>query len=216
MATDDPQVMMKLTEYAANLSAHEDDVLRWIEAETERHEMPTINVQPFDGRLLQFLMRAVGARKVVEIGTLAGYSAVWLARALPADGKLFTLEKSGKHAQVARASFARAGLNGKVELLEGPALDSLKRLQGQAPFDFVFIDANKDGYPAYLDWAVEHLRPGGMVAAHNAFRSGSVLAPESDEDRLIAEFNQALVANPRLDSLILPIGDGMAVGIKKG
>jgi caffeoyl-CoA O-methyltransferase len=216
MATDDPQVMMKLTEYAANLSAHEDDVLRWIEAETERNEMPTINVQPFDGRLLQFLMRAVGARKVVEIGTLAGYSAVWLARALPTDGKLFTLEKSGKHAQVARASFERAGLDGKVELLEGPALDSLKRLQSQAPFDFVFIDANKDGYPAYLDWAVENLRPGGMVAAHNAFRSGSVLAPESDEDRLMAEFNRALIANARLDSLILPVGDGMAVGIRKG
>jgi caffeoyl-CoA O-methyltransferase len=216
MATDDPQVMMKLTEYAANLSAHEDDVLRWIEAETERNEMPTINVQPFDGRLLQFLMRAVGARKVVEIGTLAGYSAVWLARALPANGKLFTLEKSGKHAQVARASFERAGLDGKVELLEGPALDSLKRLQSQAPFDFVFIDANKDGYPVYLDWAVENLRPGGMVAAHNAFRSGSVLAPESDEDRLMAEFNRAWIANARLDSLILPVGDGMAVGIRKG
>jgi caffeoyl-CoA O-methyltransferase len=216
MATDDPQVMMKLTEYAANLSAHEDDVLRWIEAETERNEMPTINVQPFDGRLLQFLMRAVGARKVVEIGTLAGYSAVWLARALPTDGKLFTLEKSGKHAQVARASFERAGLDGKVELLEGPALDSLKRLQSQAPFDFVFIDANKDGYPVYLDWAVENLRPGGMVAAHNAFRSGSVLAPESDEDRLMAEFNRAWIANARLDSLILPVGDGMAVGIRKG
>jgi caffeoyl-CoA O-methyltransferase len=216
MATDDPQVMMKLTEYAANLSAHEDDVLRWIEAETERNEMPTINVQPFDGRLLQFLMRAVGARKVVEIGTLAGYSAVWLARALPTDGKLFTLEKSGKHAQVARASFERAGLDGKVELLEGPALDSLKRLQSQAPFDFVFIDANKDGYPVYLDWAVENLRPGGMVAAHNAFRSGSVLAPESDEDRLMAEFNRAWIANARLDSLILPVGDGLAVGIRKG
>lgn len=215
MATDNAQVMMQLTEYAANLSAREDDVLRWIKTETERNEMPAINVQPFDGRLLQFLMHAVRARKVVEIGTLAGYSAVWMARALPADGKLFTLEKSGKHAQVARASFLRAGLNGKVELLEGAALDSLKRLQAQAPFDFVFIDANKDGYPAYLEWAVEYLRPGGIVAAHNAFRNGSVLTPENDDDRLMAEFNRAVVEHPRLDSLILPIGDGMAVGIKK-
>ena len=215
MATDNPEIMKQLDQYAADLSAQDDNVLRWIQAETERNELPTISVRAYDGRLLQFLMLAVGARKVVEIGTLAGYSGVWMARALPADGKLYTLEKSSKHAKVARASFDKAGLNGKVEILEGSALDSMKRLHDKAPFDFVFIDANKDGYAAYLDWAVEHLRPGGIVAAHNAFRNGQVLTPQNDEDHSMVAFNQGVIDHPRLEGLILAVGDGMAVGIKK-
>jgi caffeoyl-CoA O-methyltransferase len=106
-------------------------------------------------------------------------------------------------------------LNSKVELLEGDAQDSLKKLASKAPFDLIFIDADKPGYPAYLAWSVENLRPGGMVAAHNAFRNGRVLAPESDDDRAMDTFNRALAAEPRLESFILAIGDGMAVGVKK-
>ncbi len=161
-------------------------------------------------------MYSTGAKKVVEIGALAGYSGTWIARALPADGKLYTLEKSSKHAAVARSSFERAAVNSKVELLEGDAQDSLKKLASKGPFDLIFIDADKGGYPAYLAWSVENLRPGGMVAAHNAFRNGKVLAPESDDDRAMAAFNRALAAESRLESFILAIGDGMAVGIKKG
>jgi caffeoyl-CoA O-methyltransferase len=205
----------RLDQYVTDLYAREDDVLEWIKAETERHEMPTINLRPFEGRLLQMLIYALGARKVVEIGTLAGYSGVWIARALPPDGRLYTLEKSSKHARVAFASFERAGVEDRVELLEGAGQDLLPKLSAQGPFDLVFIDAEKSGYLDYLAWTVDNLRPGGMVTAHNALRHGQVLAPESDDDRLIHEFNQSLAADPRLESTILAIGDGMAVGIKK-
>jgi caffeoyl-CoA O-methyltransferase len=205
----------QLNQYVTDLFAVEDDALRWIQAEAERHNMPAISVRPFEGRLLQFLLRTIDARKVVEIGTLAGYSGVWMARALPADGILYSLEKSSKHATVARASFERAGVSDRVQVLEGPAMDNLEKLNLRAPFDFVFIDADKTSYLEYLAWAVENLRPGGLVGAHNAFRSGKVLAPESDDDRVMDLFNRAMADEPRLDSTILAIGDGLAVGIKR-
>jgi caffeoyl-CoA O-methyltransferase len=205
----------RLDQYVTDLFAREDDVLAWIKAETARHQMPAINLQPFEGRLLQFLIYAVGAQKVVEIGTLAGYSGVWIARALPPGGKLYTLEKTSKHAEVARANFERAGVADRVELLEGASRDQLPKLAARGPFDLVFIDADKGGYPSYLAWAVENLRPGGMVAAHNAFRHGQVLNPQTEEDRHIQTFNQTLADDSRLESMILAIGDGMAVGIKK-
>jgi caffeoyl-CoA O-methyltransferase len=205
----------QLEEYTAGLFAPEDDVLRWIHAETERNDLPVINIRAYDGRVLQFLMTTITARMVVEIGTLAGYSAIWMARALPPDGKLYTIEKSSKHAQIARASFARAGLDKKIELREGAASDWLPKLVAQGPFDFVFIDADKEGYPDYLNWAVENLRLGGIVAAHNAFRHGAVLAPQNDGDRMMHDFNKLLASDPRLDSVILAVGDGMAAGIKK-
>ncbi len=152
---------------------------------------------------------------MVEIGTLAGYSGVWLARALPNDGKLYTLEKSSKHAALARQSFQRAGVGERVELLEGSAQDSLAKLSKRGPFDLVFIDADKGSYPAYLEWAAGNLRAGGLVAAHNAFRSGQVLDPQGDDDRIMDEFNRALAGHPHFDGMILAIGDGMAVGVKR-
>lgn len=209
------ETLNQLNRYVAELFAPEDDILRWIQAEAKRHELPAISIQPFEGRLLQFLLHSINARKAVELGTLAGYSAVWIARALPDGGKLYTLDKSSKHAAIARASFARAGVSDKVELLEGNALDSLSKLHTQAPFDFVFIDADKASYLDYLTWAVDHLRAGGMVAAHNAFRGGAILSSESDDDRAMQAFNQALATHTQLYSTILAIGDGMAVGIKQ-
>jgi caffeoyl-CoA O-methyltransferase len=205
----------QLDTYVNDLFAPEDDVLQWIQAEAARQQMPAISVRPFEGRLLQFLIYASQARRVVEIGTLAGYSGTWMARALPTDGRLYTLEKSSKHAAVARASFARAGLSDRVELLEGDAQGHLRQLTARGPFDLVFIDADKGGYPGYLDWAVDNLRPGGMVVAHNAFRSGKILAPEDADDRAMGAFNAALAGHPRLEGMILAIGDGLAVGVKK-
>jgi caffeoyl-CoA O-methyltransferase len=201
--------------YVSELFAQEDPVLLAIQADTARNAMPQISLAAHEGRLLQFLVHAVGARRAVEIGTLAGYSGTWLARALPDDGKLYTLEVSPKHAEVARASFARAGLSHKVELLEGPALESLQRLTAHGPFDFVFIDADKSGYPDYLRWAVDHLRPGGMVTAHNALRGGRVVSPADADDHGMDTFNRMLAAEPRLFSTILAVGDGMAAGIKR-
>lgn len=155
------------------------------------------------------------ARRVVEIGTLAGYSGTWMARALPDDGKLYTVEKSAKHADVARRSFEHAGLEDKVEVHQGEALAILDNLSSKGPFDLVFIDADKTGYPDYLRWAVANLRSGGVVAAHNAYRSGRIFEPETDDDRGMAAFNEALAAHPELDGIIIPMGDGMAVGVKQ-
>lgn len=204
-----------LNDYVSQLFVHEDEALRTTQTEADHNGLPQISLAPHEGRLLQFLALAVGATKAVEIGTLAGYSGTWLARALPAGGKLYTLEKSSKHAQVARASFERAGVADKVELLEGDALDSLKRIEAHGPFDIVFIDADKGGYPSYLAWAVKNLRVGGMVAAHNAFRGGGVITPQNDDDRGMDAFNRSLAEHPHLESTILAIGDGMAVAIKK-
>ncbi len=204
-----------LSRYVTNLFANEDDKLQHIQAETARNDMPQISLQPEEGRLLQILVMAVGARKAVEIGTLAGYSGTWIARALPDDGKLWTLEASSKHAKVARANFEHSGVSDKVQLIEGAAQDSFKRVEKGGPFDFIFIDADKSGYPVYLAWAVENLRPGGIVAAHNAFRGGKVAKPETAEDQAMADFNQSIADHPLLEGTILSIGDGMAVGIKR-
>lgn len=211
----DADTRAQLDSYVSDLYAQEDDTLRWIQQEASRHELPTISLKPFEGRLMQLLVNLVGAKKIVEIGTLAGYSGVWMARALPADGKLYTLEKSSKHAQVARASFQRASVADKVEVLEGDARESLHKLSAHGPFDLVFIDADKASYPDYLAWAVDNLRPGGVVTAHNAFRGGSILQPQSDEDHAMLAFNRSIADNPQLDSMILAVGDGMAVGVKK-
>jgi caffeoyl-CoA O-methyltransferase len=205
----------QMDDYASALFVQEDETLRWIQAQAEANQLPAISVRPFEGRLLQILVALVGAKTVIEIGALAGYSGTWLARALPADGKLYTLEKSAKHAAIARASFERAGVANRVELLEGDAHTSLSHLAQRAPFDMIFLDADKVSYPAYLKWAVANLRPGGLVAAHNAFRSGKVLNAQTDDDRAMDAFNRALAAEPTLDSMILAIGDGMAVGIKQ-
>lgn len=209
------QMTTSLDDYITGLFGQDDEALRWIQSEADRNDLPQISVKPFEGRLLQILVHAVGARKIVEIGTLAGYSGTWLARALPADGKLFTLERSSKHADVARASFQRSGVADKIEIIVGDATESLRKLSAQKPFDFVFLDADKTGYLKYLDWAVENLRPGGIVAAHNALRHGKILAPENDDDKAMVAFNKALADNKRLDSTIIGVGDGLAVGILK-
>ena len=211
----DEKTLDALNQYVTDLFASEDEALQWIQAETRRNEMPQISLSPQEGRLLQFLLQAVGARKVVEIGTLAGYSGTWLARGLPDDGVLYTMEFSPKHAEVARASFERAGVADKVQLFQGAALDNLKKIEGKGPFDFIFIDADKPTYPQYLTWAVDNLRPGGMVTAHNAFGGGRVADADSDFAREIHTFNQMLADEPRLFSTILSIGDGMAAGIKR-
>lgn len=210
----DEQIRARLDDYVTGLYARPDAVLDAIQGEAARHNLPQISLKPHEGRLLQLLARAINARRIVEIGTLAGYSGTWLARALPDDGRLYTLELNVEHAAVARANFERAGLAERVTVLEGDALALLDGLRAHSPFDLVFIDADKERYPQYLEWAIDNLRVGGLVTAHNAFRHGGVLDPLTDADRAVHAFNRALAEHPRLLATIISVGDGLAVGIK--
>ncbi|HEX6503029.1 MAG TPA: O-methyltransferase [Terriglobales bacterium] len=165
-------------------------------------DLPPINVSPAQGKLLHILVRIQGARRILEIGTLGGYSTIWLARALPDGGRLITLEASPKHAEVARKNIARAGLANVVDLRLGPALDSLKQMAAErvAPFDFIFIDADKPGYPDYLTWTLKLSRPGTLILADNVVRNGKVIDPSNDDPMVqgIRRFNQVLVSERRL------------------
>src|SRR5262250_3162561 len=145
--------------------------------------LPAINVAPNQGKLLNLLARTVGVKKILEIGTLGGYSTIWLARALPAGGRLISLEFSPKHAEVARSNIERAGLSDRVEIRVGAALDSLPLIEkeGFAPFDFIFIDADKPNNPGYLAWAVKLSRPGTLILVDNVVRDGAVAEAASSD-----------------------------------
>lgn len=195
--------------YVGGLFAHEDEALRAARAEMEREGLPRIAVSASEGTLLHILARSVGARRILEIGTLGGYSATWLARALPEDGVLISLELDPHHADVARRNLARAGLSEKVEVRVGPASDSLDALaaSGEDAFDLVFIDADKDGYPVYLEKSVPLVRAGGLILADNVL-SPAVLDPDANTG--ITRYNAALAARPELTSIIIPtLGRGL-------
>ena len=164
--------------------------------------LPAISVSPCQGKLLFLLARVMGARRILEIGALGGYSTIWLARALPPDGRLITLEVNAGHAEVARSNFARAGLADVIELRLGSALDLLPALvaQGVGPFDMIFIDADKPGYPDYLAWAVRLSRRGSLIVADNVVKEGTVLDADSEDPVVqgIRRFNAALAADPRV------------------
>ena len=170
----------------------------------------SIQVPPELGRLLGILVQTTGARRVLEIGTLGGYSAIHLARSLPADGRFISLELDQHHAQVARQNLLAAGLAERAEVRVGAALDLLPTLSAEPPFDLAFIDANKDDYPAYLEWCTRLVRPGGMIIVDNVLsRSGILLSNAQDEEsRAIAAMNTAAAHDPRLDAIILPAREG--------
>ena len=169
--------------------------------------LPGIDVSPAQGKFLHVLAKAIGAKRILEIGTLGGYSAIWLARALPADGRLVTLEYSARHAEVARANIERAGLAAKVRVRVGPALETLPKLAAEAAgaFDFVFIDADKPNNAAYLDWAVKLARPGALVICDNVVRGGAVaVAKGADANALGSRaLFDAVEADPRLTASAL-------------
>ena len=187
--------------YIETLFAPEDDVLRAARAEMERHDIPLINVSTGEGKFLHLLARGCGAKRILEIGTLGGYSTIWLARALPADGTLISLELDPHRAEVARHNLDVAGLSSHVEVRLGPAADALKQMAqaGQAPFDLVFIDADKESYPQYLELSLPLLRGGGVMLADNAL-SHATLDPNADEG--IDGFNARAAAHPALDATI--------------
>jgi len=166
---------------------HEDDVLKAAQKDSAVAGLPAIAVTPSQGKFLHQLALMVGARKILEIGTLGGYSAIWMARALPADGRLITLEIEPKHAEVARANFTRAGLAAKIEIRLGPALENLPRVaaEGLGPFDLAFIDADKQSNPEYFDWALRLARRGSLIVIDNVVREGAVLEADSRDSSVL-------------------------------
>ena len=201
-------------DYIAGLFAREDDVLVTLREEADRHGLPPISISPDEGRLLQVLLAAVGARRVLEVGTLGGYSAIWMARALPDDGSLVTIELDPAHAAFARRFVARARLDARVDIRVGRALDVLASLDGEQ-FDAMFIDADKEPLSTYLEWGLRLVRRGGLIVADNALWGGKVLDEriEDDATRAIRAFNVRLAADPRLVSIVVPTHDGVAVAV---
>ena len=198
----------KLSEYVNRVYAPEDEVLAEIRARSAAAGLPDIQVAALDALHLEVLARAAGARRAVEIGTLGGYSGVALLRGMGADGELDTIELSERHAAVARESFRRAGFAARARVHVGAAADILPQLAPRGPFDLVFIDADKEGYPAYLDWATDNLRPGGIVLLDNAFLFGS-LAEARDRRPRRADPRHAVRARDARPQRPVP-GDGAA------
>lgn len=178
-----------------------------------RHAMPAIQVGISEGKLLNLLLRMIGARKVVEFGTLAGYSAIRMAQALPEDGHLWSLEFDAKHAAVARANLEAAGLARKVTILVGPALDALPALEKEGPFDAAFIDADKGNYDRYGAWAATALRPGGLLLGDNAYYFGNLLEENNEGAAAMRRFHEQ--AKAAFDTVCIPTPDGLLLGIKK-
>jgi len=203
-----------LEAYQRRLFGVEDDVLARVR---ERHVslgFPSIHVSAEQGRLLQVLVRAVGATRVLEVGSLAGYSGVWLARALPPEGSLLTIERDPARAAAARAAFAEAGITVRAQVVEGEALAVLSDLDG--PFDAIFLDADKAPMPAYFQHALRLLRRGGILIADNAFFHGTVADPDdhSPDAQGMREFNRLAAGDPRLVSALVPMRDGVVVAVK--
>jgi caffeoyl-CoA O-methyltransferase len=174
--------------------------------------IPAIQVGPSEGRLLYLLMKLVSARKVVEVGTLVGYSAIHMARALPEGGHLWSIEFDPKHAQVARHNVATAGLADQITVLVGAGVEMLPTIADKGPFDAVFIDADKQNYDKYGQWAVDNLRRGGLVLGDNAYLFGELLE-DTDRGKAMRAFHEHVARH--CDSVCLPTPDGLVIGIKK-
>lgn len=210
-------LLTEIDGYIENLFAPQDGALEAAVRESQRAGLPEIHVSPNEGKLLQLLAEIVGARRILEIGTLGGYSAIHFGRALPEDGRLISLEIDEHHAEVARRNVERAGLAEKVEIRVGDARVLLAQLaeSDEGPFDLVFIDADKEGYPEYLEWALELSRPGSLILGDNTIWGGAILDPRDDSTRAIHEFNEKIAKDPRLSAIVLPLirerVDGLAI-----
>jgi caffeoyl-CoA O-methyltransferase len=211
---DDPRV----AEWLARLYQPEDEILAEIRARSAAAGLPDIQVAALDARHLEVLTRAAGARRAVEIGTLGGYSGVAILRGLVEGGELDTIELEQRHAEVARESFRRAGFAARAHIHVGSALEILPRLAPRGPFDLVFIDADKEGYPRYLDWAAQNLRPGGVVLLDNAFLFGHLPeAPAGDRAaaiRAMQAVHETLARSGKFRATPLPTGEGLALGVR--
>jgi predicted O-methyltransferase YrrM len=199
--------------YVEELVIRPDGVLAEALRASDEAGLPPAHVSATQGRLLELLARLVGATRIVEIGTLAGYSTIWLARALPAGGRLVSLELDPAHAEVARSNLERAGLGGQAEVRVGPALEGLQALidEAGAPFDLAFIDADKAGTPAYFERSLRLVRPGGLIVADNVVRGGALADPADPDERVrgVRRFHDLVAAEPRVSATTI-----QTVGVK--
>ena len=210
-------LLKEIDDYIEKLFAPQDAALEAAMRDSQRAGLPEIQVSPNEGKLLQLLAEMVGARRVLEIGTLGGYSAINLARGMAEEGVLISLEIDERHAEVARKNIERAGLGEKIEIRVGDARELLAELveRDERPFDLVFIDADKEGYPEYLEWSMRLSRPGSLILADNTIRGGSVLDPRDDSARATRDFNEKVANDPRFSAIVLPLirerVDGLAI-----
>lgn len=214
------ELLSEIEGYIGATFAPQDEALTAALEESRRAGLPEIHISPAQGRLMQILAELSGARRILEIGTLGGYSAIYLARAMPHEGYLLSLELDEEHARVARANLERAGLEGRVEVRVGDAGESLAAMadsadSGEEPFDLVFIDADKEGYTGYLDHALRLTRSGSVILADNVIWDGDVIDAEEGEAAAIRDFNERIASDERLSATIIPLlrerVDGLAV-----
>lgn len=215
-------IFQKVDEYIGNLLASETDALIHAERTTAEAGIPLMNISPVQGKMLQVFAKMCNARNVLELGTLGGYSTIWLANALPDNGRVTTLEIDPTYAAVAKQNFVYAGLDSKIDIRIGKALDILPQLatEGLPPFDLIFIDADKPPYLKYFEWAIQLGRPGTIIIADNVIRNGQVLNEQSTDEKVqgVRRLNQALADNTAVTSVILQnVGikeyDGMVVAV---
>ncbi|NKQ19882.1 O-methyltransferase [Brevibacillus laterosporus] len=221
---ESPKKWTEVDQYFNSMLLPSDPILDEVLQANAKAGMPAIDVAPNQGKLLYLLAKIRGAKKILEIGTLGGYSSIWLARALPQDGQLISLEYEQSFAHIAEENVKKAGLAEKVSILVGPALETLPTLQekGLTGFDMVFIDADKQNNPHYLQWALKLCNPGAIILGDNVVRDGEVIHPESEDDRIqgIRQFIDLLSSEPRIESTaIQTVGskgyDGFVLGVVK-
>lgn len=205
-----------IVDYMIDLFPVEDGLLKDLRGAAIDAGIPEIQISPEQGAFMQVLLRGIGARRVVEVGTLAGYSAIIMARALPEGGRVTTIERDPMRAEFAREWAAKAGLADKIDVRVGSGIDVLERdLPGTGPYDFAFIDADKPGYVRYLELIVPLMRQGGLIAGDNALAWGRIAERETDslDVRGMQDFNKAMAADPRIQASLVPVGDGMCIGV---
>jgi len=218
----DQETWTAVDRYFTDAAVGTDAALDAAAAAAQAAQLPPVSVTPAYGKLLHLIARAQGAKRILEIGTLAGYSTIWLARAVPPNGRVITLEFNPKHAEIARANLARAGLADRVELRVGPALDSLSQIAGgrEQPFDFVFIDADRPNVAVYFDWAVKLARSGSIIVVDNVVRTGRVLDTSTSDPEIVGvrRFVERLASDPRVSATMMQMvsskgHDGFALAL---
>jgi caffeoyl-CoA O-methyltransferase len=207
--------MKQMNRYIDSMFGHQDELLEKVLLSITENGMPSISVSPSSGKLLSMLISITGAKNVLEIGALGGYSGICLARGFGSEGNLTSLELEGKYAQLAHSNLSKAGFGDQVSYRVGPALESLEKLVGEGNrFDFFFIDADKGNYENYLKYCIELAEPGALIVADNVLARGSVADPAVESKHsteIMKKFNETVAVHPQLESILIPIGDGVTV-----